>query len=67
MSAPGNPTQAAPAQALPKSSGFEHPAESSQVVDSQRLLAGAEELLIRHGEQVYRLRHTRQGKLILTK
>lgn len=38
-----------------------------QSLSSSELLHGAREVLIRHGEQVYRLRHTRQGKLILTK
>lgn len=36
-------------------------------IDSARLLDGRRELVIRHGEQVYRLRHTRHDKLILTK
>jgi len=34
---------------------------------SADLLRDSREVLIRHGEQVYRLRHTRAGKLILTK
>lgn len=36
-------------------------------VESQALLNGARELLIRHGGELYRLRHTRNDKLILTK
>ena len=36
-------------------------------VDSTRLLQGQRELLIRHGGECYRLRHTRNDKLILTK
>jgi hemin uptake protein HemP len=36
-------------------------------VDSRALLAGARELLIRHGEELYRLRHTKNDKLILVK
>jgi hemin uptake protein HemP len=36
-------------------------------VDSRQLLEGRRELLIRHGEERYRLRHTRNDKLILTK
>lgn len=36
-------------------------------VDSRRLLQGRPEILIRHGGEVYRLRHTRNDKLILTK
>ncbi|HEU4773194.1 MAG TPA: hemin uptake protein HemP [Lysobacter sp.] len=35
--------------------------------DSGSLLGGAREVLIRHGGEVYRLRHTRNDKLILTK
>jgi hemin uptake protein HemP len=36
-------------------------------IDSNRLLKGQRELLIRHGNECYRLRHTRNDKLILTK
>ncbi len=36
-------------------------------VDSVLLLHGQREVLIRHGSEVYRLRHTRNDKLILTK
>jgi len=36
-------------------------------LDSQWLLDGRNEILIRHGDQVYRLRKTRHGKLILNK
>lgn len=42
-------------------------AVSSQEVDSDRLLQGRREVLIRHGNECYRLRHTRNDKLILTK
>ncbi|HLS83051.1 MAG TPA: hemin uptake protein HemP [Arenimonas sp.] len=35
--------------------------------DSRELMRGEREVLIRHGDQVYRLRHTRNGKLILVK
>ena len=34
---------------------------------SNDLLRGSREVVIRHGEQTYRLRHTRNDKLILTK
>lgn len=37
------------------------------VLDSQSLLRGEREVMIRHAGQTYRLRHTRNGKLILTK
>ncbi|MEN5060567.1 hemin uptake protein HemP [Luteimonas sp. TWI1416] len=36
-------------------------------LDSAQLLRGQRELQIRHGNEVYRLRHTRNDKLILTK
>lgn len=36
-------------------------------LESQRLLQGRNEILIRHGGEIYRLRHTRNDKLILTK
>ncbi|MFZ2990573.1 hemin uptake protein HemP [Ideonella sp.] len=35
--------------------------------DSTQLLGAAREVEIVHGDQVYRLRHTALGKLILTK
>ncbi len=35
--------------------------------DSQALLRGHREILIEHGGETYRLRHTRNDKLILTK
>lgn len=41
-----------------------HPQPS---IASDTLLRGSRELLIRHGGEVYRLRHTRNDKLILTK
>lgn len=37
------------------------------VLDSRALLRGDREVLIRHAGQTYRLRHTRNDKLILTK
>ena len=36
-------------------------------LESRNLLQGRNEVLIRHGDEVYRLRHTRNDKLILTK
>lgn len=38
-----------------------------RVVDSADLFDGANELMIRHRDSLYRLRHTSTGKLILTK
>jgi len=43
------------------------PATEVPEIDSQRLLHGQRELRIRHGNEYYRLRHTRNDKLILTK
>jgi len=42
-------------------------ASAVATIDSARLLAGGRELLIRHGTEEYRLRLTRNDKLILTK
>lgn len=36
-------------------------------LESRQLLQGQSEVLIHHGGEVYRLRHTRNDKLILTK
>lgn len=43
------------------------PEPAPVVVTSRALLRGGRELLIRHGDTWYRLRHTRNDKLILTK
>ncbi len=40
---------------------------SQSAIESNALLRGTREVLIRHGGEVYRLRHTRNDKLILTK
>ena len=42
-------------------------APASPQWQSEQLLQGSKEVLIHHGEEVYRLRLTRQGKLILYK
>jgi len=47
-------------------SKFANASHGSQM-DSDDLLRGTRELLIRHRGEVYRLRHTRNDKLILTK
>lgn len=39
----------------------------SNALESDELLRGTREVLIRHGAEIYRLRHTRNDKLILTK
>lgn len=43
------------------------PAEGIRLIRSEELLAGAQEILIEHDGQTYRLRRTRSGKLILHK
>lgn len=43
------------------------PAATPARLDSRELLRGAREIVIRHGNQEYRLRHTQNDKLILTK
>ncbi|MCC7249605.1 MAG: hemin uptake protein HemP [Lysobacter sp.] len=49
-------------------SGFSAAAVAAQhVFDSAGLLKGTREIVIQHGDVSYRLRHTRNGKLILTK
>ena len=42
-------------------------APTEETLSSERLLNGRREILIRHGDRVYRLRHTSNDKLILTK
>ncbi len=41
--------------------------DESRRISSQSLLAGAKEILIQHADQIYRLRETRSGKLIMHK
>ena len=43
------------------------PRQEQIVWRSEELFRDQREVLIRHGEEVYRLRITRQGKLILNK
>lgn len=47
--------------------GSERPQARARSIDSARLLEGAREIVIRHGDACYRLIHTRNDKLILTK
>jgi hemin uptake protein HemP len=55
------PPQAAPPAATPQGAG------DLPRIDSAALIGPRGEVLIVHHEQVYRLRITSQGKLILTK
>lgn len=41
--------------------------EQKRRVNSEKLFAGQRELLIEHAGELYFLRHTSRGKLILTK
>jgi len=43
------------------------PAENTSLLESAALFGKRDEILIAHGAETYRLRRTRQGKLILTK
>ncbi len=45
----------------------EQPARQEKTIDSDELFKGARELVIRHNQDRYILRITRQGKLILNK
>ena len=51
----------------PRPAGASDASTEESAVDSRRLLQGRNEVLIRHGGETYRLRHTRNDKLILTK
>ncbi len=44
-----------------------HAVRAKRRIDSKTLLGDENELIISHGQDEYRLRLTRQGKLILTK
>ena len=55
-----SPTPAAPARPATA-------AADQAEFDSRELMRGGREVLIRHAGQVYRLRHTRNDKLILVK
>ena len=59
------PLPPSPARLL--SAGRPATAVHAPVVDSRQLLKGAREIEIVHGDKVYRLRHTRNDKLILVK
>jgi hemin uptake protein HemP len=57
-----------PEKTNPSPAPFLHPAvEKMRTWRSEDLFQKEDEVLIVHGEQVYRLRRTRNGKLILCK
>ncbi|MDQ0563821.1 hemin uptake protein HemP [Rhizobium mesoamericanum] len=43
------------------------PTAEMRVLESAEIFRGATEIMIRHGSVVYRMKITRQGKLILNK
>ena len=43
------------------------PAGNRRLLEADELFAGEQEILIRNGDDIYRLRRTRLGKLILCK
>lgn len=67
----GNATMLEPSHNQPlahhETSTVASPRFAAPHIDSQRLLAGGRELVIQHGAEEYRLRLTRNDKLILTK
>ena len=54
-------------QALPPATELPSGESMVPVFNSAGLLQGGREIMIRHGSECYRLRHTRNDKLILTK
>ena len=54
-------------ESLLRDSSLPQPLPSEQTLSSERLLNGRREILISHGDRVYRLRHTSNDKLILTR
>lgn len=66
---PMPPAPATDATAIPAPVASAEPVSlpTPPVFDSAHLLQGEREVLIRHGGECYRLRHTRNDKLILTK
>ena len=58
----------APINPAPEISTSMSPSKSPlRTLQSEALLNGRREVLINHGGEIYSLRHTRNGKLILTK
>ncbi|WP_331487898.1 hemin uptake protein HemP [Luteimonas endophytica] len=70
LASPPHETASAP-RAADSGAGLPDPRTASpardDALDSARLLQGRREVTIRHGGECYRLRHTRNDKLILTK
>jgi hemin uptake protein HemP len=51
----------------PPATGSERSGQNEKVIESDELFQGAREVVIRHNQDRYVLRVTRQGKLILNK
>jgi hemin uptake protein HemP len=60
-------TPESPSLPIPNTAGAPPPASSRESWRSDELLGDRTEVLIIHGSEVYRLRRTRQDKLILYK
>ncbi len=56
-----------PAPSVPANRQPASPPAAPRPLESGELFGGRDEVLIVHGNETYRLRRTRQGKLILTK
>ncbi|GAA5004808.1 hemin uptake protein HemP [Pseudoluteimonas lycopersici] len=66
MHAHAVPAELLPVSAISTRAPARHAPQTVEI-DSARLLDGQREVVIRHGDECYRLRHTRNDKLILTK
>ena len=64
FSRPGHPH---PDTGVPHERLVSPPGRVEETLSSELLLNGRREILISHGDRVYRLRHTSNDKLILTK
>ena len=67
MNGPTHDSNCAPASSHQTESAPAASAVPHRRIRSSELLAGEREILIEHSGETYRLRHTSQGKLILTK
>ena len=63
----GSKNQRLPARQEKRSINVDSSSAQVPVVDSDRLFGGRNEVIVRHGELLYRLRITRNGKLVMNK
>ena len=61
------PTEVNPGQTAADGPASESTTNGPRTVDVDEIMAGDREVLIRHGSELYRLRMTRNGKLLLHK